>query len=56
MIENLLKRMQYCPQSGQGLLYALGVMEACQDSRNFLMINALLKSITWLRAKHDWQF
>lgn len=45
--------MRYCPGSGQELLSALGVMEVCQDSRNFLMrkfplsmIDALLKSMT----------
>ena len=51
----LLKIMQYCPGSGQGLLPALGVRQVCQDFKNFLMwkfpllmINALLKSKTWL--------
>ena len=28
--------MQYCPGSGHKLLSASGVIEVCQDSRNFL--------------------
>lgn len=28
--------MRYCPESGQELLSALGVIEVCQDSRNFV--------------------
>ena len=48
-------KLGYFPGSEQELLSASGVMEECQDSRNFLMrkfplsmIDALLKSMTWL--------
>lgn len=34
----MLKRIRYCPGSGQELLPALSVIEVCQDSGNFLMI------------------